>query len=80
MARNGDAYYIDMRTITLEVSDGLADRIENSDPAELERIVAAFEREVARAQFMRTWRECSDQAKANGMTEEIAEAILREEF
>jgi predicted CopG family antitoxin len=69
-----------MKTITLEVSDKAAEKIERMSPIEKNAVSETIEREIAKRKSLEEiMHEASEQARKNGLTPEILEELLKEE-
>lgn len=68
-----------MKTITIEVSDLVADKIERMSPAERKAISETLNRFLTnRRSLEEIMREASQQARSNGITPEILEELLKD--
>lgn len=69
-----------MKTITLELSDPAAEKLERMSPAERKAVSEALDRIISnRRSLEEIMREASEQARKNGLTPEILEELLRDE-
>lgn len=69
-----------MKTITLELSDPAAEKLERMSPAERKAVSEALDRIISnRRSLEEIMREASEQARKNGLTPEIPEELLRDE-
>jgi dsDNA-binding SOS-regulon protein len=69
-----------MKTITLEVDDELAGKLEQMTPSEKKHIANALKMLVSqkRRSLSKIMHEASEQARNNGLTPEILEELLKE--
>ncbi len=69
-----------MKTITLEVSDPVAEKISKMSPGERNAISETLARLIAnRKSLAEIMEEASEQARKNGLTPEILEELLKDE-
>lgn len=69
-----------MKTITLEVSDLVAEKIERMSASEREAIAEALNRLITnRKSLEEIIQEASEQARKSGLTPEILEKLLKDE-
>jgi predicted CopG family antitoxin len=69
-----------MKTITLEVSETVAQKIEKMTPQEKKAITEAINQLVSnRKSLEEIMHEASEQARRNGLTPEILENLLKEQ-
>ena len=69
-----------MKTITLEVSDPVAEKIEKMTPAEKKAIEETVSRLISnRKSLSEIIHEASEEARKNGLTPEIMEELLKDE-
>jgi predicted CopG family antitoxin len=69
-----------MKTITLEVSDPVAEKIARMSPAERKAISETLTRLITnRKSLSEIMQEASEQARKNGLTPEILEELLTDE-
>ena len=69
-----------MKTITLEVSDPIAEKLAKMSPAEKKSVEGALELLVGRKKrsLGEIMNDASEQAKKNGLTPEILDEILKD--
>ena len=69
-----------MKTITLEVSDPTAEKVEKMSPSEKKSVTETLELLVGRKKrtLSEIMNDASEQAEKNGLTPEILEKILKE--
>lgn len=68
-----------MKTITIEVSDLVADKIERMSAAERKAVSETLNRLLTnRRSLEEIMREASQQARSNGLTPEILEELLKD--
>jgi predicted CopG family antitoxin len=68
-----------MKTITLEVSDPVAEKIARMSPAERKAISETVNRLISnRRSLEEIMQEASEQARKNGLTPEILEELLKD--
>jgi len=68
-----------MRTITLEVSDPVAEKVARMSASEKKRISETLDRFIAnRRTLEEIMNDAGDQAEKNGLTQEILDTILKE--
>ena len=69
-----------MKTITLEVSDPVAEKISKMSPSERNAISETLARLIAnRKSLAEIMEEASEQARKNSLTPEILEELLKDE-
>lgn len=69
-----------MKTITLELSDPAAEKLERMSPAERKAVSEALDRIISnRRSLEEIMHEASEQARKKGLTPEILEELLRDE-
>ena len=69
-----------MKTITLEVSDPAAEKIDRMSPSERKVISDTLTRLITnRRSLSEIMQEASEQARKNGLTPEILEELLKDE-
>ena len=69
-----------MKTITLEVSDPIAEKIDRMSPLERKAISETLTRLITnRRSLAEIMQEASEQARKNGLTPEILEELLKDE-
>ena len=69
-----------MKTITLELSDSAADKLEGMSPTDRKAICETLDRIISnRRSLVEIMREAGEQAEKNGLTPEILEELLRDE-
>ncbi len=67
-----------MKTITLEVSDPVAEKVAGMTPAERKSVSDTLDRIVSnRKSLEEIMNEASEQARKNGLTPEILEELLK---
>lgn len=68
-----------MKTITLEVSDPVAEKVAKMTPAEKKSISETLDRIVSNKKSLEEiMKEASEEARKNGLTPEILEELLKE--
>lgn len=69
-----------MKTITLEVSDPVAEKLARMSPSERKAISETLNRLITnRRSLEEIMQEASEQARKNGLTPEILEELLKDE-
>ena len=67
-----------MKTITLQVSDPVAEKVERMSPSERQAVSETLNRILAnRKSLEEIMQEASEQARRNGLTPEILEELLK---
>ncbi|MBY0436415.1 MAG: hypothetical protein K2U26_20155 [Cyclobacteriaceae bacterium] len=69
-----------MKTVTLEVSDPAAEKLEKMTPSEKKAVEEALNRLISnRKSLSEIIHEASEEARKNGLTPEIMEELLKDE-
>ena len=73
-------YICNMKTITLEVSDPIAEKVARMSASEKKAIAEALDRIISKRRSLDDiMREASEQARKNGLTPEKLEKLLKDE-